>query len=252
MIAYTRQMRRILIFISLMMSEPAVADYDASWFKAPYWSGEWPRGIAIAKPNLTVMARSEMDKDSAPSIPCTLPYRAVLHPWNHEANKARKIEYWTASKIKILKANRRFDYDFESLDQRSRKPVKLSIKKGEVIEYLIYGAEGSFTVRIRNSLYAAQQDLLTYVSDKADQVSEHTDTAVQFDEWIKLPCADQPSVWILKSDLKKPDSQSDINSDNYIDGIWPAMIEDPGVDDYGVARDLTEEEIKTGHSRKRQ
>ncbi len=219
-------MRLALILTGLFISTAALAGYDKTWHQAEFWSGEWPHGFSVVKPNVTVPARTAMDTDLKPTISCKLPYRAVFNPWNTARSKASNAHYWTASKIVTMTAKQ----DFTFVDEA----VKLPIKKGDTLEYLIYYGEGSFAVRIRGKTYRGDQDLLEKMESVPDSPNH---------EWLRLTCVDGQTAWIYLPDLTIKNKDGD---DTYIDGLWNASIGNPGVIEYGKARDLTEAEIKRG------
>jgi hypothetical protein len=138
---------------------PAHTGYDKSWFISEFWSGEYPPGFSVTRKNTFLMARSAMDKSLARSVACAMPYLAVIHPWNTRRNQKRKVTYWSASRIVNLVAKE--DFTFES------DAAKIPIKKGDVIEYFRYDAEGAFEVRIKRKQYTAHQDLFEHVQETA-------------------------------------------------------------------------------------
>jgi len=73
-------MRSIAALFSLLISVPAFASYDASWYNAPIWSGEWPRGFVVTQVGFKVLARTASGQRMVPTVVCGLPYRAVFHP----------------------------------------------------------------------------------------------------------------------------------------------------------------------------
>lgn len=224
-------MRTLLIGMILIFACNVHASYDSSWFQTEFWSGEWPHGYAVSKPNITVAARTAMDRDLAPTIRCELPFKAVFSPWNDVRNSLSQVHYFTASKIVNLVAKN----DFTFTD--NNKSQDIPIKKGQIIEYLIYGAEGYFTIRINGEMHPAYQDLFDNVEDV------NRDEFVQ-EEWLQLNCVGGETAWIDTNDLFTKDSHGD---DVLIDGIWSASIGGAGIDDYGHARDLTDDEVKNGH-----
>ena len=147
---------RFLLILTVLFTANAFGAYDKTWYQAQYWSGEWPNGFSVAKPGVVVPARTAMDHDLQPSINCALPYKAVFNPWNSERYKISETMYLTASKIVSLTAKAAFSYN---LSDANGNDVKLQFKKGQVFEYLIYGSEGSFLIRVKNKEYWASQDL---------------------------------------------------------------------------------------------
>lgn len=211
----------------LLFSYAAGAAYDSSWYQTEYWSGEWPNGFSVVKSGFSVTAREGMDKDLPRTISCELPQKAVYNPWNVKGNELRKTRYFTASKIVILTAKKKFSF---KEDGREMKPIL--IRKGQKVEYLIYGSEGYFMIRLNGQEYTAGQDFL----EKMEPVSE--DAYVQ-EEWLNVLCGNGTSAWIFMADLKQPNGE-DLQ---WIDGLKNASIGDPGVDGFGEARDLRDDEL---------
>jgi hypothetical protein len=127
------------------------------------------------------------------------------------------------SKIVILTVKN--DFTFQDED------TKIDLKKGDTIEYLVYGAEGWFTVRINGKEYGADQSLF-------DQVEPVDEGAYRQDEWLNITCKNGKKAWILLDDLTKTDG--DGNS-TYLPGLDSWYL---GFKEYGEVRDLTEKDIK--------
>jgi hypothetical protein len=221
----------ILVTAAVMLTAGSVqAGYDKSWYITEYWSGEWPNGFAVVAPNVVVPARSVMDKEEPPSISCALPYKAMFHPWNVNRNQQGNVRYVTASKIVPLVA--RADFAFQPDDGSTPIPIA----KGQVIEYLIYGAEGFFTVRIDGKEYTAEQGLFDSVEPVAD------DAFVQ-EEWLHLRCENAKRAWIYVNDLMQTGEDGQTA---YAVGLRAASGGEAGIEEYGLARDLTDEEVAAG------
>ncbi len=213
------------IILSLLVCQSAWAGYDSSWHQAEYWSGEYPSAYSVIKRDVKVQARKGMDKDLAKDVTCELPYLAVFSPWNNPRNEKNKARYYTASKIVKLIAKQ--DFDFPTDDDKV-----LKIKKGQVIEYLIYGGEGYFTVRINGKEMGADQSLF-------EQVEPTKESDFVQEEWIHLECANKVTAWIHTADLEVVNTQT--GETKRIDGISDAGN---GIEGYGTVRDLTEKEAK--------
>jgi hypothetical protein len=208
------------LFLALaLLPLGASAAYDSTWFKADGWSGEYPNGISVVAKKTSVPARAEMDLEAPANIQCGLPYLAVFHPWNAK----RKASYVTMSKIVILTVKQDFVFEDEG--------TKINLKKGDTIEYLVYGAEGWFTVRINGKIYGADQSLF-------DQVEPVDQSAFRQDEWLNVRCRNGKKGWILLDDLTKTDENGNTT---YLPGLDSWYL---GFKEYGVVKDLTEKDIK--------
>jgi hypothetical protein len=220
----------ILAAAAVLLGAGAAAAYDESWYVTEFWSGEYPTALAVAAPGVTVPARAEMDRDQPASIACALPYKALFNPWNEERSRLSEARYFTASKIVPLVAREAFAFEHD------QEGGPLQIAPGQRIEYLIYGAEGSFLVRIDGREYAAYQDLCDHMEPVGD------DDFVQ-EEWLNLRCEDGTPAWILLDDLMLVGEDGMVR---YSDGLWNVTGGTLGFEEYGRTRDLTDEEIAAG------
>ena len=208
-------MKSALFVFALLFSVQGFAAYGSGWYMADFWSGEYPNGFAVVNDNVRVPARTGMDLDLPKNVMCPLTKKAVWHPWN----QARPATYKTASKIVTLRAKESFTYK----DEESGK--RLRIKRGDRIEYLIYGSEGFFWFRYKGKKYMGSQDLLA-------KMRSYNENDFRQDEWVNLPCADGQRAWIYLKDLVQTNSEGE---STYFPGIgdwWPGFVE------YGQVRDL--------------
>lgn len=203
----------------LVLSGNVYAAYDDSWYQTEFWSGEWPPGFSVIKEGVVVPARRGMSKEMPTTFNCPLPYKAVFHPWNDRRNQLSDVHYWTASKIVNMTVKDAFTFNND-------EGVKIDMKPGEIIKYLIYGSEGSFLISIRGLEYVAYQELFNHVVSVPDK-------AFVEDRWLQLNC-DNKMMWIYLNDLY--DSKNE-----WIDGIsGPGK----GIKSYGVVEDLTDSDVK--------
>lgn len=215
-----RNLTKALAFVYLFGAGTfAYAAYDNSWYQADYWSGEYPNGISVVKEGVSVPARTAMDPEVQPSIECSLAFKGVYTPWNN----ARKITYKTASRIVPLKAKENFTFE-------SDEGTKVKVKKGDTLEYLIYGSEGWFTIRYNAKEYLVDQTLLEKV--------QYDENAFKQDEWMQVPCENGVTGWILLSDLVSSDEEG---NSVFHDGLDSWFL---GFREYGQATDLTDEDLK--------
>lgn len=106
----------------------------------------------------------------------------------------------------------------------------LKIKKGDIIEYLHYLAEGSFEVRVGGKTYTANQDLFEHVAEVPVGDVE--------DNWVFLKCANGTRAYIFLGDLKITGQNG---AERWVAGVNEAG---PAVIKYGEARDLTPSEAQ--------
>jgi hypothetical protein len=210
-------MRILFMVLATLAATPASAGYDDSFYKAEFWSGEYPPGFAVVRRHVIVTGRTAMDRGLPRNVRCALPYKAVFHLWNTRRNKESDARYFTASKIVPMTAKEDFTFEDGS--------TKLEIKRGEVLEWLIYNGEGQFSVRIRGKEYAGQQEMLNHV-DKPD------DPAFVEDQWLSLRCENGVRAWLFFDDLAPIGADGEVH---YAPGIgdWSG-----GMIEYGRSRDL--------------
>jgi hypothetical protein len=195
--------------------------YDSSWYVSAFWSGEYPSGFSVTRPDTVVQARRSMDKAAPRDVACRLPYLAVVHPWNRRRAAASKIAFLSATKVVRLIAKAPFIFEDLGGDARAKMPLR----KGDLIEYLRNDAEGSFEVRIAGKQYTAGQDLFEHVESVPD------DQFVE-DDWAALTCAAGNRAYIFLDELG-------LGSDDPKIQVIGISSVGPGQTGYGQARDLT-------------
>jgi hypothetical protein len=200
--------------------------YDKSWFISGGWSGEYPPGFSVTRPDTVVKARKTMDKAAARDVDCKLPYLAVIHPWNTRRAANSNIKFLSATKIVRLVVKDKFSF----VDERGRKPTRIPLRKGDAVEYIRNDAEGSFEVRIAGKQYTAGQNLFEHVEDVPRERFVE-------DDWALLTCEGGVRAYILLADLKLDSDDASARPPG-ISGVGP------GQTDYGKARDLTGDEAQ--------
>lgn len=215
-------MKALLIALSLVSVQ--AFGYDNTYYRANGWSGEYPNGFSVVKEGVTVPARTDMDPRISATFECGVSYKGTYHQWNQN----RIAEYVTMSKIVPMTTTK-----VVYLEDENGKKVK--VRKGRTIEYLVYGAEGYFTVRYKGKEYVAGQELLENVT------YDKTLMDTPADEWIKIDCvngANGGTGWVLMRHLIAEDQQGNTS---YLDGLdtWYR-----GFREYGVVEDLTDEDLK--------
>jgi hypothetical protein len=217
-----------LISILSGFAQPAspASGYDSSWYISEFWSGEYPKGFSVTRPDTVVQARRSMDKAAPREVACKLPYLAVIHPWNKRRIAQSEVRFWSATKIVHLIVKEPFLFEDFSRDGRG----KVRLEKGDVIDYIRNDAEGSFEVRIAGKEHTAGQDLFDHVQDvPADQFVE--------DDWAALTCVGGNRAYIFLDDLG-------LGSDDRKEQVAGISEPGPGQTGYGHARDLTAAEAR--------
>lgn len=207
-----------LLGLLALSSAFTFAAYDQTWYSANFWSGEYPNGFSIVQDGVSLPARASTDLDLPADIQCALPKKAVYHQWN----AARQADFRTYSKIIPMTANEDLEIGYTETAQ---------VRAGELIEYLIYGAEGMFFVRFNGVEYEADQELLTKVTydEKAMEIPQ--------DEWIGVTCLDGSVGWIFMRDLYSVDRDGNT--------LWMTGVDTwfLGFRDYGSVTDLTDADL---------
>jgi hypothetical protein len=215
-----------LVDASSAFAQPAApaSGYDSSWYVSDFWSGEYPPGFSVTRPETAVRARRAMDKAAARDVECRIPYLAVIHPWNKRRIATSQLRFVSASKIVHLVAKEAFV--FQGVDARTKVPIK----KGDTVDYIRNDAEGSFEVRIAGKQYTAGQDLFDHMEKVADdQFAE--------EDWVALTCVGGTRAWIFLADLGLDSDDPKVQAPG-ISGVGP------GQTGYGKARDLTVAEAR--------
>ena len=225
--------RRLMLVVVLALitlsgaagqSAAPAGGYDSSWYISNFWSGEYPPGFSVTRPDTVLRARRAMDKAAPRDVACKLPYLAVIHPWNRRRIAAGRIKFLSATKIVRLIAKESFV--FEDIGGNAKR----KIKKGDVIDYIRNDAEGSFEVRIAGKQYTAGQDLF-------DQMQNVPDDQFVEDDWVLLACMGGERAWLFLAELG-------LGSDDPKTQTPGISAVGPGVTGYGNARDLRATEAR--------
>lgn len=212
-------MRFLFTLLAFALAASAFASYDDSFYQTDYWSGEYPTGFSVIKRGTVVAGRASMDLDAPREIRCRLPYRAVYHPWN----AARKAQYRTASRIILLTASADFELG-DGIEER------VTVKMGETLEYLMYGAEGIFSVRYQGKIYSADQGIFS-------SVEGFDESLLREDAWVRVSCLNRTKAWIFMGDVVSTD---ELGNTSYLPGldVWSR-----GLREYGKVTDLTDKDL---------
>src|SRR5258708_39999980 len=85
----------------------ATAKYDASWYRANGWSGEYPDGFTIVS-NVTTTIRGSLKSDAPKSISCVLRKGATYHQWNKKRVISDRLEFISFTKIETYELSASF------------------------------------------------------------------------------------------------------------------------------------------------
>lgn len=174
---------RLLAAAAMVLAAGAAQAYDDRWAVSGL-PGEYPRGVSVSGEDVTVFGREFPNPDRTPSVLCRLAPGATYHPWNLERVDADGLEFFAASEIEPMIVVEPGLYEFAD----GEPPLELAL--GDRIDYLHYGAEGFFMVRVGGKPRMADQSLL----DRVVFVNGEGDGEVH--EWMRVLClADPDDQW---------------------------------------------------------
>jgi hypothetical protein len=200
------------------------AKYDASWYRANGWSGEYPDGFTMAS-NATIKIRGSLNLDAPKSISCVLRKGATYHQWNKRRVISDRLEFISFTKIETYELNASFTVE---LRRRSDgDDTTIQFKKGDQWLYFAGPAEGRFLIKFNDTIYIADQDLFEKSTKVETPINDDEST---YDEWLKLRCANGAVGWILFNEIK--------------DGPELAA---PNITGYGYAGDLQSQSKTPSH-----
>jgi hypothetical protein len=182
--------------------------YDAAWYKADGWSGEYPYGFTMAK-DVTIKIREALDPDTPTTISCDLKKGATYHQWNADRVKSDQLEFVSFTKIATYEV--KSDFRGEVTRESDGSNVSLMLKKGDRWFFLSYLAEGYFRFSVNNTVYTGEQVLI----GKSTEISPTKNGQHTYDEWLKLKCANGAVGWIFVKDIKNASGFSEANIPDY-------------------------------------
>lgn len=209
-------MRTILLTIAATLAlatAPALAQsaYDDTWYRAPFWSGEYPDGFSMAK-TTTVQLRPVLDVAAEKTIACELPMGATYQPWNGSRVEAQGLSFTSFSKIAQYKMTEPYEAVLYRRDDATEATI--AFKAGDVWRHLVYLGEGAFLMDYEGVEYDGNQDLF----DHAEQVGDVNG----YEEWLRINCPNNQWGWLFMGDVSVDD------------GTFLA----PNITGYGESKDL--------------
>jgi hypothetical protein len=184
----------------------AAADigYDQTWYRAAFWSGEYPDGFTVLKPT-AIQLRGEPSPMSSPRIECALNQGATYHPWNYDRVATGDLEFLSFTRIDLMTV----DHETRAVlyDEAGKTEFAFDFARGEHWRYLAYLAEGSFLMDYKGKVYIGDQALLENSSGSLAQDEYHA--------WIRISCANGASGWLFMQDIKGIASLGPANIDGY-------------------------------------
>jgi hypothetical protein len=193
---------------SIAAAGPALS-YDASWYKATSWSGEYPNGFTMAA-DVSMNIRERLGLDAPKSIPCSLKKGSTYHQWNKKRVASDRLEFVSFTKVATYEVKESFIVDLER--QSDGRNTSIEFEKGDRWSYLFYIAEGAFLIKFGELIYVAGLDLLERSTEVEASVDRDQST---YDEWLKLKCANGTVGWIFFSEIKNAPGFSKANIIGY-------------------------------------
>jgi hypothetical protein len=210
----------ILLFLLVVTAAASANAYDASWYKGVGWSGEYPYGFTTTK-DVTIQIRETLDPTAPTTISCDLKKGATYHQWNDDRVKSDGLEFISFTKIETYQV--KSDFKDEVNPESEDRSIVMNFKKGDRWFFLKYFGEGAFLFKFNNKVYINGGGLFgqsTKISPNGDQ---HSRSDENYNEWLKLKCANGVVGWIFVKDIKDAPGFSEAN-----------------VMDYGKASDVSE------------
>src|SRR5260370_24181939 len=124
--------------------------YDASWYKARGWSGEYPDGFTVAT-DVTLNIRGSPDLDAPKSMSCVLTKGSTYHQSNKKRAISDRLEFISFTKIKTYELKASFTAEVSRPSDR-RYPT-IEFKKGARWSYLAYLSEGNLLIKFGDTVY---------------------------------------------------------------------------------------------------
>jgi hypothetical protein len=209
-------MRKLLFALAATLvfaAAPAFAQsiYDSTWYRAPFWSGEYPDGFSVAK-TTTVQLRPALDVSVAKTIACELPMGATYQAWNRSRVEEQGLSFTSYSKIAEYKMTEPFEATLYRRDNASEATI--SLKEGDTWRYLVYLGEGAFLMEYDGIEYDGNQDLFEHAEQEGDTNG--------YEEWLRINCSNNQWGWLFMGDVTLDD------------GTFLA----PNITGYGESKDL--------------
>jgi len=202
--------------MSTASTNKIVAEYEAVWYHADFWPGEYPPRFSVTKDEVVLIGRAHMKLTSPKDVYCPVPKFATYSPWNSARNTADKLQYKTVSKPSVLTITD--TVEVLALTENEQVEVTLNLQKGDTLQFLVYHAEGFGLYRYNDN---------NFVIDQGDfkGKEQFEENARKNDLWVEMPAEHGNRCWILYSDAIA------------VDGII-----EPNIEGYGIANDLPDPE----------
>jgi hypothetical protein len=199
--------------VFMLLTAPALAQsqYDESWHRASFWSGEYPDGFSVAK-TTTVQLRPVLDSEAEKTIACELPRGATYQPWNQARVEEQGLFF--ASFTRIAQYRMIEPYETSLFRHLDGTEVKVSLTEGDTWRYLAYFGEGAFLMEYDGVEFDGDPDLLEHAQQEGDRSG--------YEEWLRINCSNNQWGWLYMGDITLDDGS----------------FVSPNITSYGMAEDL--------------
>ncbi|RYE07568.1 MAG: hypothetical protein EOP22_17205 [Hyphomicrobiales bacterium] len=192
---------RIVSFLAFagLMATPAVAQsvesYGDDWYRAPFWSGEYPAGFTVLK-DTVVQLRPALSPTAAKTVDCPLPAKATYQQWNGARVEAEGLHFVSFTEIDEMEVTAALDTSLFRNDDGTS--VDVGFKPGDKWRYLAYFGEGAFLMEYDGVRYEGDQGLMEV--SKSLQPGERG-----YEQWLRINCANNQWGWLFFGDIVQDD-----------------------------------------------
>lgn len=187
----------LLAALTAFAAAPALAQsvetYGEDWYKAEFWSGEYPNGFTVLK-DTVLKLRPALDATAEKTIDCPVSAKATYQQWNMQRVLDEGLTFISFTEKDVMKVGK--PYDAKLLRYDGSDTLEVSFKPGDEWTYLAYFGEGAFLMEYDGAEYEGDQDLLD-VSEPAKPGDRG------YDEWLRINCQNNQWGWLFMGDLVK-------------------------------------------------
>jgi hypothetical protein len=196
-----------ILILAGILDSPAVA-YDGSWYKNQGWGGEYPYGFTVTN-DLTINIRETPDPTVPTAISCQLKKGSTYHQWNAKRVKSDQLEFISFTKIEPYEIKAAFAFDVTR--QSDRRRTRLSFFRGDKWYFLAYLAEGFFLLKFKDTIYVADESVI----GKSTKLAADKSGELDYNEWLKLKCANGAVGWIFTKEIKSAAGFTEADTEEY-------------------------------------
>lgn len=178
---------------------PAMAQsvnaYGEDWYRAEFWSGEYPNGFTVLKDSVLKL-RPALDPKAEKTIDCPVSAKATYQQWNGPRVQEEALSFVSFTEIDEMAITEAYDATLYRHDDATE--VAVSFKPGDKWRYLAYFGEGAFLMEYDGVQYDGDQDLF----DHSESVKPGERG---YEEWLRINCSNNRWGWLFMGDIAKDD-----------------------------------------------